>query len=171
MRRAPYSSLRNGCCNSRWPTEVVPTTNAQSATASATVVNSSAEANNGAAPTAERASRNATSYGFTTRSRVQPKLAMARAAAPMFNGFRGATKHHAQLRLSEKNLRLRASRCIFLLTFFSNNLIYESHCDFRIAKFDVRENQSMKSATKKAAPKKKAAREEKEVAWAPTVRA
>jgi hypothetical protein len=47
--------------------------------------------------------------------------------------------------------------CIFFLTFISNNLIYESHCDFfLIAKFDVRENQSMKSATKKAAPKKKA---------------
>src|SRR5947208_10126388 len=33
--------------------------------------------------------------------------------------------------------------CIFLLTFIANNFIYESHCDFRIAKFDVRENQSM----------------------------
>ena len=39
------------------------------------------------------------------------------------------------------------------MTFFSNHLIYESHCDFRIAKFDVRENQSMKNATKKAAKK------------------
>jgi len=27
--------------------------------------------------------------------------------------------------------------CIFLLTFIANNLIYESHCDFQIAKFDV----------------------------------
>jgi hypothetical protein len=41
------------------------------------------------------------------------------------------------------------------------HLIYESHCDFRIAKFDVRENQSMKTATKKAAPKKKAAAKKK----------
>jgi hypothetical protein len=100
------------------------------------VVNSSAEANNGAAPTAERASRNATSYGFTTRSRVQPKLAIARAAAPMFNGFRGATSTTRSSPL-EKKFAVAASRCIFLLTFFSNNLIYESHCDFRIAKFDV----------------------------------
>jgi len=45
---------------------------------------------------------------------------------------------------------------IFFLTFPPNNFIYESHCDFRVAKFDVWENQSMKSATKKAAPKKKA---------------
>jgi hypothetical protein len=43
------------------------------------------------------------------------------------------------------------------LTFDENNFIYESHCDFlRIAKFDVRENQPMKNATKKAAAKKKA---------------
>ena len=136
ISRAPYSRRRSGCCSSRWPTEVVPTTSAQSATASATVANSSAEANNGAAPTAERASRNATSYGFTTRSRVQPKLTIARAAAPMFNGFRGATST-TRRSLAEKNFAVEASRCIFLLTFFSNNLIYESHCDFRIAKFDV----------------------------------
>ncbi len=51
---------------------------------------------------------------------------------------------------------------IFLLTFIVNNLIYESHCGFfEIAKFDVRENQSMKSATKKAAPKKKATTKKK----------
>src|SRR5580693_10087755 len=136
MSRAPDSRRRNGCCSSRWPTEVVPTTNAQSATAAATVVNSSAEANNGAAPTAERASRNATAYGFTTRSRVHPKLAIARAAAPMFNGFRGATSTTRRSAF-EKKFTVDASRCIFLLTFFLNNLIYESHCDFRIAKFDV----------------------------------
>ena len=51
--------------------------------------------------------------------------------------------------------------CIFLLTFFAKNLIYESHCDFQIAKFDVRENQSMKNAAKKAAAKKKAAPKKK----------
>jgi hypothetical protein len=51
--------------------------------------------------------------------------------------------------------------CIFFLTFFAKNLIYGSHCDFRVAKFDVRENQSMKSATKKAAPKKKVAPKKK----------
>jgi len=48
--------------------------------------------------------------------------------------------------------------CIFFLTFASNHLIYESHCDLLIANFDVRENQSMKNATKKAAkPAKKKA--------------
>ena len=40
----------------------------------------------GAAPTAERASRKATWYGFTTRRSANRKLAMARAAAPMFSG-------------------------------------------------------------------------------------
>src|SRR5579884_2275850 len=44
----------------------------------------------------------------------------------------------------------KGSSFIFFLTFIVNNLIYESHCDFfKVAKFDVRENQSMKSATKK----------------------
>jgi hypothetical protein len=45
------------------------------------------------------------------------------------------------------------------LTFIAKNLIYESHCDHTIANFDVRENHSMKYATKKAAKKtaKKAA--------------
>ena len=40
------------------------------------------------------------------------------------------------------------------MTFFSKNLIYESHCDLVIANSDVRENQSMKYAAKKAASKK-----------------
>jgi len=45
------------------------------------------------------------------------------------------------------------------LTFYAKNLIYESHCDlFGDRKSDVRENQSMKTATKKAkAPAKKKA--------------
>jgi hypothetical protein len=51
------------------------------------------------------------------------------------------------------------------LTFPSNNLIYESHCDLcKVANSDVRENQSMKNATKKAAkkaPAKKAAAKKK----------
>jgi len=56
------------------------------------------------------------------------------------------------------------------LTFFSNNLIYESRCGLRatllrrIANFDVRENESMKHATKKAAkkaPAKKSAAKKK----------
>jgi hypothetical protein len=46
-----------------------------------------------------------------------------------------------------------APPCIFLLTFFENNLIYESHRDLRIANLMSRENQSMKYATKKAAKK------------------
>jgi hypothetical protein len=55
------------------------------------------------------------------------------------------------------------ARFTFFLTFVSNNLIYESHCGLRtkIANFDVRENQPMKNATKKAAkkaPAKKAAK-------------
>ncbi len=46
---------------------------------------------------------------------------------------------------------------IFFLTFVPKNLIYESHCDLvEVANFDVRENQSMKNATKKAAAKKTA---------------
>jgi hypothetical protein len=58
--------------------------------------------------------------------------------------------------------RFKEPKCIFLLTFFSNNLIYESHCDFfHVAKFDVRENQSMKSATKKPAKKKAAPKKKK----------
>src|SRR5205085_3913754 len=44
------------------------------------------------APMAERASRNATSYGFTTRRRWKPKLLMARAAAPILSGLRVATR-------------------------------------------------------------------------------
>ena len=49
---------------------------------------SSAVCSRGAAPTADRASRNATSYGFTTRRREKPKFAMARAAAPILSGLR-----------------------------------------------------------------------------------
>jgi hypothetical protein len=46
-------------------------------------------------------------------------------------------------------------RCIFLLTFERNNLIYESHCDLsRSQILMLRENRSMKNATKKAAKKK-----------------
>src|SRR5882724_9596651 len=59
---------------------------------SATVLNSSARASSGSAPTAERASRKANSYGFTTRRWKKPKLLIARAAAPMLRGFRGATR-------------------------------------------------------------------------------
>src|SRR5438445_12584209 len=64
----------------------------QSATASATVLNSVACASSRSAPTAERASRKANSYGFTTRRWKKPKLLMARAAAPMLRGLRGATR-------------------------------------------------------------------------------
>lgn len=59
--------------------------------ASATLPYCSACASNRAAPTAERASRNDASYGFTTRSRENPRLLMARAAAPMLSGFRVET--------------------------------------------------------------------------------
>jgi len=72
-----------------------------------------------------------------------------------------ASRPDSGLRLSsERAFRSRA--CIFLLTFVANNLIYESHCDFfSIAKFDVRENHSMKSATKKPAKKKAAPKKKK----------
>jgi len=39
------------------------------------------------------------------------------------------------------------------LTFVAKNLIYESHCDLRIANLMFRENQPMKYATKQAAKK------------------
>src|ERR1700683_5358715 len=48
----------------------------------------SASARTDEAPTADRASRNAGSYGFTTRKCRNPKLLIARAAAPIFNGLR-----------------------------------------------------------------------------------
>src|SRR5438445_12079240 len=64
----------------------------QSATASATVLNSVACASSRSAPTAERASRKANSYGLTTRRWKKPKLLMARAAAPMLRGLRGLTR-------------------------------------------------------------------------------
>ncbi len=49
------------------------------------------------------------------------------------------------------------SICIFFLTFPQNNLIYESRCDlYEVANLMLRENQSMKNATKKAAKKKAA---------------
>ena len=55
--------------------------------------------------------------------------------------------------------------CIFLLTFVKNHFIYESRCDLLRgrATLDVREIQSMKNATKKAAKpaKKKAAPKKK----------
>jgi hypothetical protein len=65
-------------------------------------------------------------------------------------------------RLPTSTRRFQKPKCIFLLTFIANNLIYESHCDFfYVAKFDVRENHSMKSATKKPAKKKAAPKKKK----------
>src|SRR5215472_18864737 len=91
ISRPPSRRSRTACCGSRRLSAVVPTTSEQSATASANDLNSSARASRGAAATAERASRNASSYGFTTRRCRNPKLLIARAAAPRFSGFRGAT--------------------------------------------------------------------------------
>ena len=88
----PSSSRRMGCSSARGPRDVVPTIKAQSATASASVANSFASRSTCCDLTAERASRKATSYGFTNRSSENPKLLMARAAAPMFNGFLGDTR-------------------------------------------------------------------------------
>src|SRR5579863_5695868 len=70
---------------------VVPTTRLQSRIAPSTVLCSSALANSEAAPTAETASRNAFSYGVTTRNWYAPKLLMARAAAPILSGLRVRT--------------------------------------------------------------------------------
>jgi hypothetical protein len=64
----------------------------QSATASATFLNCSAAFKTDEAPTAERASRKDSSYGFTTRKRDNPKLFIARAAAPIFRGLRVETR-------------------------------------------------------------------------------
>src|SRR5713226_9767217 len=91
MDLAPCAKTLTGCWSCRCRIAVLPTTTVQSATASATVLNSLAAASTGEAPTADFASRNATSYGFTTRNWVAPKLLIARATAPMFNGLRGAT--------------------------------------------------------------------------------
>src|ERR1035441_6020251 len=54
-------------------------------------------------------------------------------------------------------------KCIFLLTFFAKNLIYEPHCDFRIAKFDVREKQIDEERNEESRPEEKGCSEEKEV--------
>ena len=61
MAAAAAGRPSRGCCNSRFPTAVVPRTRAQSATASATVGNTRADWSTGAPPTAETASRKATS--------------------------------------------------------------------------------------------------------------
>ena len=47
--------------------------------------------NTSEASTADRASRHVGSYAAATASRAKPKLAIARAAAPIFSGFRGDT--------------------------------------------------------------------------------
>ncbi len=82
----------SGCFMSRFRPAVVPITREQSATASATLWYCSADCKTADAPTAERASRNDSSKGFTTRNRDSPKLLMARAAAPMFRGLRVETR-------------------------------------------------------------------------------
>src|SRR5205807_9100453 len=50
----------NGCCSTRSPTAVVPTTSVQSATESATLSNATAPANTSDASTADRADSNGT---------------------------------------------------------------------------------------------------------------
>jgi hypothetical protein len=52
--------------------------------------------------------------------------------------------------------------CIFLLTFLATHLIYETRCDLsEVANLMLRENRSMKNATKKAAKKKAAPKKKK----------
>src|SRR5579883_3243668 len=87
----------SGCFNSRFPTEVVPTTSEQSATASAIVANSFAPAITSPAPTADRASLHAFPYGSTARNSAAPKLLIARATAPKFSGFRVRTSTTTRL--------------------------------------------------------------------------
>ena len=70
----------------------MPKTNVQSATASARVATSIADSSSCGAPTAERASRQCGAWGETMANLEKPKLAMARAAAPIFSGLRGETR-------------------------------------------------------------------------------
>src|SRR5437588_9546023 len=91
MSDAACGKSFSGWCSSRLCPAVVPITSEQSATACATLLYCSALWSRGAAPTAERASRKEASYGFTTRSRRNPRLLMARAAAPILSGLRVET--------------------------------------------------------------------------------
>ena len=70
-------------------------------------------------------------------------------------GFAGV-KQKQTLRFGQKfgvEEGFRSVRCIFFLTSLANKFIYESHCDLYRLQIYVRENQSMKNATKKAAKK------------------
>jgi hypothetical protein len=69
-----------------------------------------AVASTSAAPTAERASRNASRYGFTRRRCANPKLLMARPTAPMLSGFRGRTSTTRRRSNFGRVARLNSSR-------------------------------------------------------------
>ncbi len=69
----------------------VPITSVQSATASPRHSVVFAFCSKSGAPTADRASRQCGAKGATTVSREKPKLAMARAPAPILRGLRGDT--------------------------------------------------------------------------------
>jgi len=84
--------VMSGRLTLRFVAAVVPTTSVQSATASATLSQTSALAKSSLAPTAERASRNEGSYGETSRNCEAPKFAMARATAPILSGLRVRTR-------------------------------------------------------------------------------
>jgi hypothetical protein len=54
----------------------------------------------------------------------------------------------------------RSLKRIFFLTFSPNNFIYESHCDFRVAKFDVLgesidEDRNQESSEEESRPEEK----------------
>src|SRR5947208_8166780 len=86
------------------------------------------------------------------RSRNQ-KLSRAIVRCAIFRAKQFANETFLRLRRMQSCIEV-SLECIFLLTLFSSHLIYGSHCDlFWIANFDVRENHSMKNATKKAAKK------------------
>src|SRR5579885_512274 len=106
---------------------VVPTMREQSAIASATVRNSSARLSRSAAPTADCASRKATSYGFTTRRREKPKLLMALATAPILSGLRGATS----------TTRRQSKFAVFIdsIALFAKNEAAEKRTNLRVLPF------------------------------------
>ena len=103
---------------------------------------------------------------------MNPSIASSTISAPLSDAHQGIAVHaHAALRaipytcFHDKTKALIYVFCTFLLTMVAKEFIYESHCDHQIANLkDVRENRSMKNATKKAAkkaPAKKAAAKKK----------
>lgn len=87
-------SLRGINTRSRFLREpdVVPTTQVRSPMASRISSTALAARTISSAPTADRVSCHTGGCGATTTNSLSPKFARARAAAPMFSGFRGRTR-------------------------------------------------------------------------------